>query len=79
MDRLFHRLRKVIKSGCSPDEIRPFISEIERYTNLAMKYPDSNRKAVLIQLKGAALDYMLNIGKEFEEDYRNDLMEKLRN
>lgn len=74
---LFQELRQTVNSGCRADEIRPFIRRIDEYTNLAVKYSDIERKVKLIHLKGIALDYMLNIGKEFEEYYRNALLENL--
>lgn len=78
ISKLFHEMRQVVKPGCRPDEVRPCIQGIDRCTDLAMGNYDIDRKVKLIQLKGAALDYMLNIGKEFEEYYRNELIEKLR-
>lgn len=66
-------MQQVIKPGCRPDEVRPFIGEIDRCTELAMEYFDIGRKVELLRLKEAALNYMLNIGKEFEGYYRGEL------
>ncbi len=77
VSKLLYGLRQVIGSGCRPEKAGSFIQEIDRCVDLAMEYLDIDRKVGLIQLKGSALDYMLNIGKEFEEYYRNDMMEKM--
>lgn len=75
---LFQEMRQIVKPGCRPDEVRPFLREIDRCADLAAKYFDTDRKIELLRLKGAALDFMLNIGKEFEGYYRNELAEMLR-
>ncbi len=77
MPKLLQEIRRIVRPGCRPDEVRPFIREIDRCADLAVKYFDTDRKAELIRLKGAALDYLLNIGKETESYYRNELVKIL--
>lgn len=77
MAKLLQEMRGIVKLGCRPDGVRSFIREIDRCADLAVKYFDTGRKIELLRLKCAALDYMLNIGKEFEGYYRNELVKML--
>lgn len=72
---LLRELRRIPRPGCHQEEMKPWIWKIDECVDMAMEYSYIDRKVELIRLKGKALDYMLNIGKEFEEYYRNDFME----
>lgn len=73
VSKLLHELRQTVRPGCRPDEIRPLIRRVDTCVELAMKNLDISRKVKLLQLKAIMLDYMLNIGKEFEEYYLKEL------
>lgn len=75
---LLHELRQTVKPGCRPVEIRPLIRRIDECADVAVKCLDIDRKVELLQLKEIVLDYMLNIGSEFEEYYRNELRNTIR-
>lgn len=77
MSRLLSELRQTVKHGCRPKDIRPFIRRIDESVDMAIKYYDIDRKVELLQTKRIMLDYLVNIGKEFEEYYYNELMKNL--
>ncbi len=74
---LFAKLRQVVKNGRRPEEVRPLIHQIDACVDMAVQQYDIDRKAGLLQLKRIVLDYMLNIGKELEEYYRNELLQNI--
>lgn len=73
ISKLLQELRQTIRPGCSQTEIRPLIQRIDECIDIAINNFDIDKKVELIQWKEMVLNYMLNIGKELEEDYRNEI------
>jgi len=74
VSKLLGELLQMVKTERNSDEIRPFIHIIDQYIDKAIKNCDIKMKVELLQLKELILDYMLNIGKEFGEFYKEKLI-----
>lgn len=69
-------LQQAIASG-SLEIFRPLVQRIDLYINKAAEIYDIRSKTELLRLKELVLDYMLNIGDEFEGVYKERLQGKL--
>lgn len=78
VSKLFQELLQVSEKCSRSEDVRPLLHKTDLCVDLAVKYGDIHRKTQLLQYKNMVLDYMLNIGKEFEEYYRNVLVDALK-
>ena len=74
-------IREITESICSEsdiDKLRNLTGKLDNCIEQAIEEGDTDIKLRLIGIKECLLDYIINLNKEFEEYFRNQLLEILK-